>query len=415
MAVLIRAKRGIDLDYRVNVAVITVIKVLSELDGEVQRSVLNDVQRQRPGVGGEMHAVHGGREAVDVGALLKLGHLYGRAPEQGLGEGYSLAPVLSAVGGALVVDLLIGKLLAVRSLKDSAGLKLGQKIRSSDLNGVLLRGGDALDKVRDHNFNKGPAADVALAVAILVLVLCGGLPAQDGMSAAVEITLAQTIGERAVCDHFGRHGVGSVCVIVRGNRALKIQAGPDVHGACCACAADYAAELGNGQACLVCCNFAKDVAVLDGEDFVRSKVLYVADDAAEALLGGHGPVIAVDLAEVIAVFNGNSVVELACYAADAEEIFVGAGAAQVYLALVIAALDGRRAADLSRDAAGVALKAVDGGMVGAVFDGGALAVADDAAVAVDAVVRRVAVDVNVAVAVFYRIRVRRCRLQSGRG
>ena len=115
--------------------------VLAHEEAELHGGVILHGQGQRPGIGGEVLAVEGGIEAVDIRARHSLGELDQGAAEESLLELLLGAPALAVVGGALIIVVLVGEALAV---KDLARLQVAEQIGGAGLDGGAGGGGNAV-------------------------------------------------------------------------------------------------------------------------------------------------------------------------------------------------------------------------------------------------------------------------------
>ena len=115
--------------------------VLAHEEAELHGGVILHGQGQRPGIGGEVLAVEGGIEAVDIRARHSLGELDQGAAEESLLELLPGAPALAVVGGALIIVVLVGEALAV---KDLARLQVAEQIGGAGLDGGAGGGGHAV-------------------------------------------------------------------------------------------------------------------------------------------------------------------------------------------------------------------------------------------------------------------------------
>ena len=120
-----------------------IVVVSANIEAEFQRGSVLHGQGQRPGVLREVHTVVGGIKAVHIGTGRQLGDLDGGHTEDGLGEIGPGAPGLAAIGGALIVVVLVVQLLALGRLKDLAGLQIAQQIGRAGLDGGAGLGGIA--------------------------------------------------------------------------------------------------------------------------------------------------------------------------------------------------------------------------------------------------------------------------------
>ena len=115
--------------------------VLAHEEAELHGGVILHGQGQRPGIGGEVLAVEGGIEAVDIRARHSLGELDQGAAEESLLELLPGAPALAVVGGALIIVVLVGEALAV---KDLARLQVAEQIGGAGLDSGAGGGGHAV-------------------------------------------------------------------------------------------------------------------------------------------------------------------------------------------------------------------------------------------------------------------------------
>ena len=150
-----------------------IVVVSAHIEAELQRGGVLHGQGQRPGVLGEVHTVVGGIEAVHIRTGRQLRDLNGGHAEEGIGEIGHGSPGVAAVGGALIVVVLVGQSrLALSSLEDLASLQIVQQIGRAGLHGVAGRGGIAgLEGGNGHVVGRGLVAVVLVALLRLRLVL----------------------------------------------------------------------------------------------------------------------------------------------------------------------------------------------------------------------------------------------------
>ena len=133
--------------------------VLAHEEAEVHGGVILHGQGQRPGIVGEVLAVEGGIEAVDIRTGHSLGELDQGAAEESLLELLPGAPALAVVGGALIIVVLVAQLLALYRGEDLARLQIAEQIGRAGLDGGAGGGGHAVLQLGNGH---GRGRDLAL-------------------------------------------------------------------------------------------------------------------------------------------------------------------------------------------------------------------------------------------------------------
>ena len=204
---------------------IIAVVVLTHIEAEVQRGSILHGQGQRPGIGGEVHTVVGGIEAVHIRTSLRLGKLDGGHAEDGIGEANHGIPCIAAIGGALVVIVGVGQLLTFDRSKDLAGLQIAQQIGHTGLHGVAGLGGITSLAGGNGHVGRGLVAVVLVALLLLGLVLVL-VAALVGVAVGVGVVVAVIDGSGILI------GVGGIVFSVVGDdlRGLRLVIGERRHG-----------------------------------------------------------------------------------------------------------------------------------------------------------------------------------------
>ena len=196
-----------------------IVVVSANIEAEFQRGSVLHGQGQRPGVLREVHTVVGGIKAVHIGTGRQLGDLDGGHTEDGLGEIGPGAPGLAAIGGALIVVVLVVQRLALGRLEDLAGLQVAQQIGRAGLDGGAGLGGIAgLAGRNGHGVGRGLVAVGRGLVAAGAGIIGGSLVGIGIAGAAAFIGIAGT----AVVGGIGvLVGVGGGILSVVGGDGLR--------------------------------------------------------------------------------------------------------------------------------------------------------------------------------------------------
>ena len=195
------------------------VVVLANIEAELQCGSVLYGQGQGPGIGGEVHTVVGGVEAVHISTGLRLRDLDGGSAEDGLGEMVYFTPTLATIGGALIVVVPVVQILALGRLKDLAGLQVAQQIGRAGLDGGAGLGGIAgLAGRNGHGVGRGLVAVGIVALLLRRLVL--GVAAVVGVIGGILVGIG--IAGTAVVGGIGvLVGVGGGILSVVGGDGLR--------------------------------------------------------------------------------------------------------------------------------------------------------------------------------------------------